>query len=1074
MRSIAGSALPLSAALFVLFALALTTHAQSTKPMVVATVNIYDAKITQQYGNVFAISFDLSNREGAQSGIRFAVELINEQQLTVDEVVYPEVTNLDSNSHVVKNIQYVAPAYLSGTYRLQLVSKNSNSLVLAHATLGSVTLSGSGVYTEIDPKSCYLSISNETGDKRYSLEQGVDIAQSETLNITCAVTNRSSSALTLSPTYETFYRNTFGTTVQTAALAPASVRVNPGETATFTLPLPRPEVPQAYDVKLSFTNAADVPSNSVTAHYVLRGESATIQNMTLDKASYAAGDTAAVSLFWTGPASNFFGARIAPLSLTGARATVSIVNKRGTCGNDVTVTLDPQRSTQVILFPIAAACDSPRVSVSLANDAGEALASSTFDFKNTISSNRASGNILPLTLLALAVLAALYGMVRKLTRHTAEATALVFAAFCLLSYGLPSSAFADTFTQDIYLASSGGWAGNFTVYYDVNLNKSTYAPGETITASGNVTSAACGNSLEGGITATINGVNKDVYRSAFVFGPPGPYHIETVQSSNTFTAQNAPGSYTAEFYPSLYVPSAGPGAGSYFSVDGAGGDANKCSDPDTCPIGGTAAFGGRFGGTMTRSWTGTTPYEIPYTVQGGEQACVSTGYRCAADGNLRDNCGEVRACQYGCSSAGGGTGGSTSAGSQTYSSSGTYTAPTSGQVTIQVIGGGGGGGGNSFNLANIGDSGTVGGSGGSGAATTITGSFGTLTASGGAGAAGGRMSNPPSSGCCSGGRGSSGVTTNRTVTLQAGEQLTVSVGGGGAGGGGGGSTVSGPAGTNGTAGATSAGGQGGVGAPNSCTWYGNGHGGAAQSGGSGGVSSGGGGGAGSSGDNGNYGCAAGSSGGVGVLSQGGSGGKGSVHAKEDEDLQALPGEEKELLLDLKLIADIGLVGFPNSGKSTLISKVSRAHPKIASYPFTTKEPVLGVVSFDEDTSFSIADIPGLIKDSHLGRGLGDRFLRHVERTKVLVHLIDMAGLDARDPIDDYRTINDELKFYSGEVFKKPRILVANKMDLPQAKENLENFQKTVKKKIIPISAKESQGLKELLHAIKKKLYTHSR
>jgi len=211
-----------------------------------------------------------------------------------------------------------------------------------------------------------------------------------------------------------------------------------------------------------------------------------------------------------------------------------------------------------------------------------------------------------------------------------------------------------------------------------------------------------------------------------------------------------------------------------------------------------------------------------------------------------------------------------------------------------------------------------------------------------------------------------------------------------------------------------------------------------------------------------------------IAAQGGSGGKGSVHAKEDEDLQALPGEEKELLLDLKLIADIGLVGFPNSGKSTLISKVSRAHPKIASYPFTTKEPVLGVVSFDEDTSFSIADIPGLIKDSHLGRGLGDRFLRHVERTKVLVHLIDMAGLDARDPIDDYRTINDELKFYSGEVFKKPRILVANKMDLPQAKENLENFQKTVKKKIIPISAKESQGLKELLHAIKKKLYTHSR
>src|SRR3989339_1661801 len=209
-----------------------------------------------------------------------------------------------------------------------------------------------------------------------------------------------------------------------------------------------------------------------------------------------------------------------------------------------------------------------------------------------------------------------------------------------------------------------------------------------------------------------------------------------------------------------------------------------------------------------------------------------------------------------------------------------------------------------------------------------------------------------------------------------------------------------------------------------------------------------------------------------IEAYGGVGGKGSVHAKSEEDFPGASGEERIVTLDLKLIADVGLAGFPNSGKSTLISKISNAHPEIANYPFTTKKPALGTVTINEEVFFSIADIPGLIKDSHLGRGLGDRFLRHVERTKVLVHLIDMAGLDARDPIDDYRTINDELKFYSGEVFKKPRILVANKMDLPQAKENLENFQKTVKKKIIPISAKESQGLKELLHAIKKKLYTH--
>ena len=211
-----------------------------------------------------------------------------------------------------------------------------------------------------------------------------------------------------------------------------------------------------------------------------------------------------------------------------------------------------------------------------------------------------------------------------------------------------------------------------------------------------------------------------------------------------------------------------------------------------------------------------------------------------------------------------------------------------------------------------------------------------------------------------------------------------------------------------------------------------------------------------------------------IAAKGGLGGKGSVHAKEEEELKGKPGEEKGLILDLKLIADVGLAGFPNSGKSTLISRISNAHPKIANYPFTTKEPVLGIVEDEEAReTFSIADIPGLIKDSHMGRGLGDKFLRHIERTKVIVQMIDMAGIDGRDPLEDYRVINDELKFYSREVFNKPRVLAANKMDLPAAKNNLLRFKKEVRKKIIPISAQESQGLEELLDAIKKKLFALS-
>ncbi|MBM3254739.1 MAG: GTPase ObgE [Candidatus Omnitrophica bacterium] len=203
-----------------------------------------------------------------------------------------------------------------------------------------------------------------------------------------------------------------------------------------------------------------------------------------------------------------------------------------------------------------------------------------------------------------------------------------------------------------------------------------------------------------------------------------------------------------------------------------------------------------------------------------------------------------------------------------------------------------------------------------------------------------------------------------------------------------------------------------------------------------------------------------------VVASGGAGGLGSRKVREGIPQQ--PGEEKELVLDLKLIADVGLVGFPNAGKSTLISNISHAHPKIAAYPFTTKFPILGVVSC-ADKSFAVADIPGLIEGSAQGRGLGDKFLRHVERNKLLVHIIDMAGCDNRDPLEDYKIINKELKDYSPEVSKKPQILVANKMDLEDAADNLKRFRKVVKKKIYPISALKKEGLEGLIEAIRKKL-----
>ncbi len=203
-----------------------------------------------------------------------------------------------------------------------------------------------------------------------------------------------------------------------------------------------------------------------------------------------------------------------------------------------------------------------------------------------------------------------------------------------------------------------------------------------------------------------------------------------------------------------------------------------------------------------------------------------------------------------------------------------------------------------------------------------------------------------------------------------------------------------------------------------------------------------------------------------MVAKGGKGGLGNTH--KHEATPGEPDEVRELQLDLKLIADVGIIGFPNAGKSTLISNISRARSAIAPYPFTTRFPVLGMVG-EMDEKFVVADIPGLIEGSSEGRGLGDKFLRHVERTTVLLHLIDMSGLEGRDPVKDYRAINKELSAYSKELAKKPQVIAANKMDLESSKLNLARFKKAIKKKVYPISALHAQGLEELIAAIRKKL-----
>jgi GTP-binding protein len=180
------------------------------------------------------------------------------------------------------------------------------------------------------------------------------------------------------------------------------------------------------------------------------------------------------------------------------------------------------------------------------------------------------------------------------------------------------------------------------------------------------------------------------------------------------------------------------------------------------------------------------------------------------------------------------------------------------------------------------------------------------------------------------------------------------------------------------------------------------------------------------------------------------------------------GEELELQLELKLLADVGLVGFPNAGKSTLISTVSAAKPKIADYPFTTLEPHLGVVDLGDFRTFVMADIPGLIEGAHTGAGLGDRFLRHIERTKLLLHLVDVSSFSGREPVNDYLAVNRELRAYNPDLAGRPQIVVATKIDALDDPERLESLKQQVATEGIPfhaISSVTHKGTKELVAAI---------
>jgi GTP-binding protein len=200
-----------------------------------------------------------------------------------------------------------------------------------------------------------------------------------------------------------------------------------------------------------------------------------------------------------------------------------------------------------------------------------------------------------------------------------------------------------------------------------------------------------------------------------------------------------------------------------------------------------------------------------------------------------------------------------------------------------------------------------------------------------------------------------------------------------------------------------------------------------------------------------------------VIARGGRAGLGNMSAPTATE--GYPGRERRLRLELKLIADVGLIGIPNAGKSSLLARISTAKPKIANYPFTTISPVLGVVQLGPQRTFVACDIPGLIEGAHEGKGLGIQFLRHIERTRLLVHVVDMAGVDGQLPWDAFESVTRELAAYSPVLADRPQVVAANKMDLPEAAERLAEFRPRVELPIYPISCATGHGTRELLEAV---------
>ncbi len=572
-----------------------------------ATVNIYDAQIVKENGAEYTIEFRLNNREGYQSGVKYAIQLLSKNDgghTLIDEMVYEDTLTLSEFSDTPITVTYTPRVSIAGKYDLLVVARNNKGMPLGRAPLGTVDILGNGGGLQILQDTCFLLITGESGTPQYSLRQGVDVASHEDIQLRCGVWNSSKDAIQAQPSFRTHFRSVYGEVVPTESVPTEPISFSPLSTTTISLNLPIAVTPQSYDVVTELRSEGGV-SNNVTTHYVLRGQSATVQTLTLDKSLYEAGERAQLTFFWSGSADSFDGARNENNS-PNPKAFEAVLSdgNNASCAESVRRDLD-ESMQQRVEFAVTEECVDPHVQVRLVNGDGTMLDEGKLALTSVKETPIAeeeppspeTNKRTSLWILVCGVAFLLMGGVyvvavrtRKPQGDMIPPSSGVMMLFLALSFGIsalaPAEAQADTFvpTNTIYQivteSDEDGWlyqqvpsCAGFSenpkpldsiglpvltheciptnipgpYMFTVNLDSTAYYGFFDIEAFGSVEDSSSGNppGFRSVLSVTIAGTKYTIFDDAGI-GPAIPSGIATGQAPST------PGNYQALFEGTIY------------------------------------------------------------------------------------------------------------------------------------------------------------------------------------------------------------------------------------------------------------------------------------------------------------------------------------------------------------------------------------------------------------------------------------------------------------------------------------------------------------------------------------------